>query len=95
VLLLIERVLILAVCIVAPIYAFVKVNRFRPGQLRKMLFTVAYALTFLAVFHSLRVFYVEDVVYLFFYYATHVMGDIFAIKAVFEFRNYSKMFSFK
>lgn len=93
--LLVEQVLILAVCVIAPVYAFVKVSRFRPGQLRKMLFTVSYALAFLAVFHSLRVFYVEDVVYLSFYYVTHVIGDIFAIKAVFEFRAYSRMITFK
>ncbi len=93
--LLIEQVLILAICVITPIYAFVKVNHFRPGQLRKMLFTVSYALTFLAIYQSLRVFYVNDAVYLFFYYAAHIVGDVFAIKAVFEFRNYSKMLSFK
>lgn len=92
-------VLIVILCIIAPIYAFNKISKMRNGLLKKMLFTVSTALLFIAIAQALRLTFplIQEPALSSIrvaYYIIHLIGDVFAIKAVIEFRNYSKLFTF-
>jgi len=94
-------ILLLIMFFVAPIYAFIEVSKIRPGMLRHMLLTVSTVLIFLGIGESLALiipFFTDSLtisVMQSFSTAFQLIGDIFAIKAMLEFRHYSKLLSFK